>query len=361
MSPTDSPAGTLPPHGDPRLPSGPAGLVERWNRSRPARALARYAGARGVLLTGGLALTSLLALTAALTLAVTVFLAILGQNQELRTAFFDAIDSALPGVIAGEGSPGLVAPEDLQMTGVFSITGIVALLVMAWSSITVVGHFATAIRAMFALVATPRPFPLQVAFHALGALAVGVGLVLGAGVGIGVDFAGHRLLAAVGQEGSAMAAVALRVLTEVVSALSFALVVWFLIRVVAGVRPPGRDLAWGLVIVGVASVVLRFLGTSAVGAAKGPILAAAAAVVTVALWINLQVRVILTTCAWIANPPRARIPDSNDELHFDETPNYVTVSEPRTLDWPYDEYSGILLPDPLHARVRAIIDPDQAS
>lgn len=96
----------------------------------------------------------------------------------------------------------------------------------------------------------------------------------------------------------------------------------------------------------VASAVLRQLGTRAVGSVRGPLLTSATAVLTLILWINLVMRVLLLVCAWMANPPRPVPVTTPDEVHFRDSPNFVTLSSPDTLDWPHQAVTGQVQPIP---------------
>lgn len=337
----------------PTLGDKVAQLGAWWAHTRLARMLARYNGVSGNLISSGMALTALLSLTAALTVLVTVFLSIIGDNQELRTAFFDAIAHAIPSLIQTADNPnGMVSPDDFVMTGAVSLTGIIALTIMAWSAIGVIGQLANSIRKMFAIPTVPDNPVIQILRNALGALGLAFSIILGAGLGIVVDLGGQWILGAIGLSSGPVATALLKIASYVVAFVVYALVTWLLIWVVARVHPPRKDLIWGLAIISVASIVLRILGTSAVSASSSPLLAAGASIITLILWINLQMRAFLMACAWTANPPAPSKPAEADEVHFTERPNYITCSDPRTLLWPHHPISGEVRPDPLYSASR---------
>ena len=332
----------------PSLTAKGAALGEWWSRTRIARALARYNGANGPLLSSGMALTSLLSLTAALTVAVTGFMAVLGGNETMREALFSGIARTIPNLLKTDEDPsGLIDPESLVMSGAVSATGMIALAIMAWSAVSVVGQLGASIRAMFAIRVVPSHPLVLIARNALGALALGLSLVLGAGLGVAVDMTGEALPGLLGLDSSSASLALLDALSTLLALLVYALVSWVLIGVVAQVRVPMRRLLTGVLLIALASIVLRIAGTSVVGAAKGPLLATAATLITLVLWINLQVRAVLLICAWIADPPAPEKPASARAIHFLETPNYVTRAVPATLAWQYDPVSGEVRPDPL--------------
>ncbi len=319
-------------------------LVAWWNGTRIARTLARYGARNGGLLSGGMALTTLLSLTAALTVGWTVFMAVLGGHEELRRAVIDALNTAMPGLLkTGSSGSGLVDPDALVESDAWSLTGVIALLVAAWSGISVVGSLAASIRSMFGVVSVPENGLLTILRNAVGAAGLAASLVVGAGLGLLTDVFGDWTMDRLGVSPGA-GRPAISVGTHLLSLLVDAAVLLLLVRVVAGVRVPRADLLGGLLLFGVAAQVLQVLGTTAVGAVDSPILATATTVVTLVLWINLLVRVVLTVAAWMANPPQAVPLTASVTLHFRERPNFVTLSVPETLAWPHHPVTGELLP-----------------
>ncbi|QWW19155.1 YihY/virulence factor BrkB family protein [Schaalia sp. 19OD2882] len=319
-------------------------LTQWWPNTRLARTLARYSIRNGGLLSTGMALTTLLSLTAALTAGLTVFVALLGGNDELRGAVHAGIDTALPNLLRSAANPdGLVDPDSLINSNALSLTGSVSFALAIWAALNVVGQMGSSIRSMFAVTAIPDSFLRLLARNAVGVLGIGVAFVLGAGLAVVTDLAGDLFFDTVGISGRAPRLFAAAA-SNGIQFLVFAAATWLLIRHVAGVRVPRRDLLWGLALTGIASLVLRMVGTSAAGAVKGPLLTTATALVTLVLWLNLQMRLVLTMCAWMANPPRLHVVTDAASVHFVECPNYVTVSAPHTLLWPHNAASGDIVP-----------------
>ena len=76
-----------------------------WQRTRPARANARFGARGGGVLTGGIAYAALFSVFAALTIGYTVFMAVLGGNDELRQKVLDSVNASLPGLVdTGDGA-----------------------------------------------------------------------------------------------------------------------------------------------------------------------------------------------------------------------------------------------------------------
>ncbi|WP_257478285.1 YihY/virulence factor BrkB family protein [Acidipropionibacterium jensenii] len=322
------------------------GLATWWKSTRLARALSRYGNANGGLLASGMALTTMLSLTAVLTVAITTFMAVLGRDDELRASFLNALNSALPGILKTSDNPGgLVSPDALIQSNTSSLTGIIALVIAAYSAISLLNSLTTSIQTMFGLVALPGNAVMKYVRSALGLLGLGIGLLATSGLGILVNVFGSWLNRALGLS-PGVGRVSLLVGTQLVSLVIDAALVLMLVRFVARVRVPRRDLLWGLAMFAIASAVLRELGTTAVGSVNGAVLASATAVLTLILWINLGVRVLLLVCAWMANPPQPISVSDAAEVHFDRSPNFVTMSSPETLEWPHHAVTGEVQPVP---------------
>ncbi|MFV0535130.1 MAG: YihY/virulence factor BrkB family protein [Cumulibacter sp.] len=321
-------------------------ILRWWQQTRLARALGRYSVAHGALLTKGVAYSSLFSIFAGLVVAFSIFMALLGSNTELRDAVLQGVDAALPGVI-DTGSGGLVTPQSLQFDPSGSIiAAVIGFLLLINTALGVMSSLRIGIGAMFGIIMKAQ----NAIFARLRALAgfvvLAVAVVLTSALGVVVGTAGTALADLVGLGESPVTQFVIRV---AVIALAFGVdmaVAVFLIRGLGGVRPPKRDLLTGAGITAFAAGVIRYLGTSIVGSvADNPVLASAAALITLLLWVNLVVMVFLMACAWTANPPAALVIDDRVVTHATETPNYVTQSDPNTLDWQHDPITGRVQPD----------------
>lgn len=304
----------------------------------------RYGVAKGGLLSGGIAYSALFSIAAGLTIAWTVFMALLGKNDELKGQVLDAIDSALPGIIdTGDGSGGIINPDNLVLDSAVNIASIIAAVVLLWTAISTMGAFAKSIRAMFGI-QKAKENPVMLNLRNLGGFVMlGVGIAASSVISSAAGSLGHAILEWLGIEG-AVTGFLLRAASIIVSAGVDAVIIVFLVRVMSGVRVPSRDLWIGGAIGGVAMTVIKILGTSVVGSVSdNALLASVAAVATLLLWLNLCTRVVLMVAAFMANPPRPEKIKSADELHFKETPNYVTLTDPETLDWNYNPVTGDMM------------------
>ncbi|HLS24455.1 MAG TPA: YihY/virulence factor BrkB family protein [Beutenbergiaceae bacterium] len=318
-------------------------LLAWWKRTRVARALRRYGNANGALLAGGIAFSALFSIFAALAIGFTVFMAVLGQNTELRDAVLVQLDEVLPGIV-DTGDGGMLNPDDLQLSTAGGIVGIVAVVVLLNTAITVITNLRRGVRAMFGII-SPKENPAIGIIRDLGTFVVlGLAILLTAVLGIAAGAMATWLLDLIGLGEAPFAGVLLRVAGLLVALAIDTLVFVFIYRVLAGVRPPRRDLVIGAAIAGIGAAILRHLGTSLVGSVENPLLGSYAALVTLLLWVNLVVRLVLLVAAWTANPPVPPTISGDAVTHFDERPNYVTVTEPHTLTWDHDPVTGQLRP-----------------
>lgn len=344
--------------GSPTIGDRVTTLMSRWEHSRPGRGLARYAKASGGLLAGGITYSALFSVFAALTIGYTVFMTVLGNNAQLRQTVLESVNDALPGIIDTGDNGGLVNPDDLLLDTALNPASIAAVVVLLWTAISVMNALKRSIRAMFGIV-SPKESPVLTRVRDLGGfLGLALAVVLTAAVGIAAGTAGQWVLDLVGIEG-AFASVVLRFAGFVVAFLVDAAVFVLLFRVLAGVHVPRRDLLVAAAVGGVASGALRTFGTSVVGGADDPLLATAAALIALLLWINLLARVTLMIAAWAANPPAPPKPKDAGATNFDEHPNYVTLSAPHTLAWDYEAITGTVQADDAVREEALVADLEQ--
>lgn len=324
-------------------------LGRRTFRVRLVRAGMRYHFARGALFSGGVTYSALLSVTAALTILVNVLRAFLGNRPDLMAAALTAVDEVLPGLINRGSGTGMLDPETLVADNPWSWATIISSFIVLWTALTMMTGLRRSIRAMFGLAGAPVPFVFGKTRDLLGFFALGVGVLLASALGSAASFAGGAVFDVLGVSGPGAGA-ALRVAAWIAAAFVDACVFLLLFGVTAGVRPPRRDLVAGALLGAAGTGVLRTGGTSLLGSINDPLLASFAAIVTLLLWVNLAIRFTLFIAAWTANPPEPLLPVMPEDVHAHDRPNYVTVSAPRTLDWPHHKVTGSLLVDPENLR-----------
>ncbi len=315
-------------------------LFVSWlQRLRILRSLTRYSNGRGALLAGGIAYSAIFSLAAALTIGITLLLGLLGRSPQLQDAVFSSISSSLPGVLDWKGSSGIIDPSDLVISTSFSLTGLVAVVVLLFSATGVMRAMKSSIRAMFGIDQVSSGAAMEQLRDLLGFLAIALGVGATGILTLANSLIGRQILSTIGME-STVTSTAIHIGSFLISAAIDGLILWVLIRFVALIRVPKKDLLCGLAIFGVISTLIRSLGTSVVGSVNNPLLASFAAIATLLLWINLLSRVMLVTCAFIANPPKVLTISEAEDVHGTECPNYVSLSDPLTLDWAHHKLSG---------------------
>jgi membrane protein len=272
-----------------------------WTTTRPARALAQYGVQRGALLCGGMAYSALFSLFAGLTIFYTAFMAFLGNREELREEVFAQIDKAIPGLIdTGDGSGGILQPDELILKSGFDLPSIIAVVVLLFSAISFMAALRTSTRAMFSLTDVGQN-PVLSKLRELGGFAVlGLAVVVSAAATVVVQTLGATLFG-----DGVLASVLVPVVGILVGLVFDALVVLLVFRFVAGVRPPRKDLYVGALTAAVAFGALRYLGTSIIvgSSSRNALLGSFATFVTILLLANFVTRILLMVAAWIADPP----------------------------------------------------------
>ncbi len=277
-------------------------VVAWWQRTRIGRANARFGAAGGGVLTGGIAYSAVFSVFAALTIGLTVFTAILGGDHALRSRVLATVSSSLPGLIDTGDGRGAISPDSLTLTAGFNVAGGVAVIVLVMSAVSWMAALRTGLRAMFDLPPDRANVVVGKLRELAGLAALSVGVLLSAILSLALTSAVHWFLGALGlgAGGAWLVAVIGALVSLVVDALTFAL----LVVVLAGVRPPRRDLLAGSLAAGVGLGAVRQLGTSVVAGSVGrnALLASFAVIVTLLVWVNLVARIVLLSAAWVADP-----------------------------------------------------------
>lgn len=281
--------------------------VEWYRHTRVGRALTRYSHGNGGVLAGGVAYSAIFSLFAALAVGYSVFMAVLGGDDKLRDAVIHTIDDYVPGVISTDGSPGLLSPDQLTLNvQALSITGIVAFGVLVFTALSAIGSLRQAVELMFGITGAQTGNAVLVKVREFTTM-IGMGLAILTSATLSVVTV--TVLESVAEwlnlEGAAVTTWVLRALGFLggyaIDVLTFLLV----FKVLVGTQQGFRKLLLGSCLGAVASSLIRALGTSVVGnaAQRNALLASFATIITLLVWFNLMVRVVLMTAAWTADPP----------------------------------------------------------
>ena len=169
--------------GEPEKDGGPGvagkamGLVDRYNRSRVGRLLARYGTGRGALIAGGIAYTGLFSTFAALAIGISFLMATIGRNPDIRDAVITSLNSMLPGVIDDGSGSGLVTIDDLTVSSALNIGSIIAILALIYSAMGLMGALKSGVRAMFGIIQLPENPVMNQLWNLVGFLVIMVSVV----------------------------------------------------------------------------------------------------------------------------------------------------------------------------------------
>ncbi|NUU15928.1 YihY/virulence factor BrkB family protein [Cellulomonas humilata] len=273
-----------------------------WKHTRPGRANARFRARSGGVLSGGIAYAALFSVFAALTISYTAFVAVLGDNDELRERVLRAVDTTYPHLLDTGDGQGAIDPEVLELSTNLTVAGIVAVVVLLLSAIAAMTALRRSVRAMFATELGGNPV-LGKARDLGGFVGMGFAVLLSATLTTGLGTVASWILDALGWDGLTTAVVrALGIL--VAFAIDVALFV-LVVTVLAAEHPPRRDLVRGALVAATGLGIVRTLGTTVVAGSvsRNPLFTSVAVLVTLLVWVNLIARIMLLAAAWTADPP----------------------------------------------------------
>jgi membrane protein len=286
----------------------PAGRATRLTRRTlgwfPVRVWRHFLQHNGFLLAAGVSYQSLFAIFSAIYLVFAVVGIWLGGSKQAVDRLISLINDYVPGLISDHG---LIKPQQVEdvatgSTGLLSVTGGIALVVVVWTAIGFVTFSRRAVRDIFGLPFDRRSYVLLKARDFLAALAYGVALLLGAGLGqVGtwaLDLAFHALGWDVG--GHWFGAV-VRIITIAVAFAINAVALAGLFRLLTGASLRWERIWPGSLLGGAALVLLQIAAGYLLSyTPSNPLLATFAVFVGFLLWFRLNGIVLLVAASWIA-------------------------------------------------------------
>lgn len=290
------------PPPEPSLVDQSKALVARIQRTRPVRAIKRYGDNRGALIAGGMAYISLFSVGAALVVGFTLLNTFLASQPELKDSVIAETAKSLPGLLTVDGKEGLVSPEALFKSDIWSPAALISLAVALWTGSGWLNAVREGIRAMFR-------FPVDEAFFLrkkvkdFGIMAIiGTLVLLSAMTGTVVNSAADAILASLGLADSTVGRVVLPFLAFVVMVVLDTVVLVVLLRLLAGIKVPWQIYVQGACFGAVLLALLKTFSSTLLGQAGGsnPVLAGSAILIGLVVWLNLTARVTLAAAAWAA-------------------------------------------------------------
>ncbi|WP_223694492.1 YihY/virulence factor BrkB family protein [Leifsonia poae] len=284
----------------------PVARVTRWAKwaqsLRPWRVWTNFSYSDGNLRAAGMGFQSLFAIFAGIWLGFSVAGVWLTANPGIYNALVDIINRSVPGLIAVDGSAGVIDSSQLESATSFGWTGVVAAISLLWTAIGWLYYTRQAVRAVFGLSRDTTNYVLQ-KIRDLGlALAFGLVLLVSAVLTILSTQAIEFLLQLIGLSGETFWSAALgRTSGLLISVVLNIFTLGAMFRVLARVAIPWRNLFFGALLGAIALAGLSTLGGLLLGGAtKNPLLATFTVFIGLLLWFNLVSRVMLLSASWIA-------------------------------------------------------------
>lgn len=285
-----------------------AGRAAVWGRRIaalfPVRVWRHFLRRNGFLLSAGMAYQALFALFALLYVAFAGAGVWVGGSDAAVDAMIRIVNGYIPGFIGADGivEPDAVREVATSATSAFTLTGVIAAVVVVWTGVGAVTFTRRAVRGIFGLPFDARSYVLLKLRDAAAALVFGVSLLLGAAISIGGVWALRALLEMLGQQ---VPSALVQTLVSISSALVVIAIdvaaIAALVRFLTGTVIRWRRVLPGSVLGGVAVAVLQLgAGLLLAHTPGNPLLATFAVMVGLLLWCRVIAAVILLAASWIA-------------------------------------------------------------
>lgn len=284
-----------------------------WVRGlKPYRVYQSYSLAGGNLSAAGMSFQALFAVFAAVWVTFAILGIYLKGDTEVGKAIIAFINLQIPGLI---GPNGIIDPASLYSTTTLTVSGAIALVVLAWTAIMWIDYARVAMHHMFGI-------PRQVSgyfYIKLGdillALLYGLFVLLGALMSVVATslFEGFLKVVGVHSDLGVIYNVLVRV-AAVIGVLALdTVMLTVMIRVLSGTTIPWRVLWRGGILGGLALGAMKLAGASLLGGVtRNPLFDSVALFIGVLIWFNLTSRVMLLTAQWMATSMRDAGVDPKD-------------------------------------------------
>ncbi|MGP3535529.1 YihY/virulence factor BrkB family protein [Microbacterium sp. RD1] len=286
----------------------------------PIRVWRHFLQHNGFLLAAGISYQSLFAIFGVIYLTFATVGVWLGGSQTAVTALIELVNHYIPDLISDTG---LVKPEQVQAvasgsSGLLTITGLIAAVVVIWTAIGFVTYARRAVRDTFGLPFDRRNYVVLKARDLLAAALFGLALLVGAALGSIVTGAVDLLFSVLGLSttDTRWADILTRAGSLLVAFGLNTLALGGLFRFLTGASLGWRRIWPGALLGAGAMVVLQIgAGFLFVYTPSNPLLATFAIFIGFLLWFRLNGIVILVAAAWIAVSAADR--DENLETEAD--------------------------------------------
>ncbi|MFH8252500.1 YihY/virulence factor BrkB family protein [Microbacterium sp. B2969] len=276
--------------------------VTAWGLTlKPVRVWFHYLERRGFMLADSITYRSLFSVFAGVLLGFTFAAVWLSDNPLAMQALIDAVDAAIPGLIATDGSgSGIVDVSTIVAPTGLTIAGIASIVALFGGAIGAIGSTRAALRTLAGEVHDDAFWIWVIVRNVLLAIVIGAGFLLSAVATFFGTALIERLRDWIGLQQGFVADLATWALAlGVVFVLDAALIVLLFVSL-SGVKARPGTLIPGALIGGLGLTVLQQLsGLFVRGASANPLLASFAALIALLLWFNLAAQVVLIASTWI--------------------------------------------------------------
>ncbi len=260
------------------------------------RANQRYNEVRGNLLSAGIAYYAFFSVFPAVAIAAVVFGFVLRDNPSLLASVGDAIDGALPNLVATSANPDGLITLSAPSVSVLTISGAIALVSLVLSAAGWIGSFRDGIRASLGAQGSPGNF-LTDKLRDLGVFALlGAAFLLSAVLTTALGAASGWLAEKVGLSDEAFVVTAVGLVVGYVVDVA---VLVLMLRVLSGLALPWHVVRQAALVGGLGLGIVRFFGTQLIASAtRSPLLASVALIIGLLFWLNLIARLVLLSACW---------------------------------------------------------------
>lgn len=286
-------------------------LTRRTLALFPVRVWRHFLQNNGFLLAAGVSYQALFAIFAAIYLTFAISGLWLGGSTEAVDALIRVVNGYVPNLISENSE--ILTPEQAydiasNMTGVLTITGVIALVAVVWTAIGWVTFSRRAVRDMFGLAPDRRSYLLLKARDLFAAAIFGISLI----VGSALSYASAAVLTWLIEllewgTGSDAVNLLIRIGSVVVSFGLLSAALAAMVRFLTGTSLRWRTIWPGALLGGGAMTLLQFgAGFLLSYTPTNPLLATFAIFVGLLLWFRINGVIMLVAAAWIAVAARDR-------------------------------------------------------
>jgi membrane protein len=279
-------------------------LIARALKLRVVRAFQHYALKRGPILSSGMAYSALFSVFAGIAALFSIAGAVLADDIVLRTRLIDAVAGVIPGLISQNGSEGAIDPDDLLSSSVaFNVTGVIALVGLLFTALGFLASARDAVREVFDLPPAPGNFLFMKLTDLVFLIGFLVLIVISTTLSVVGTGATSFVLDLIGiGSDSLVGAIVGRLVSLVLVVALDAVAVAGILRILARIRIPFRELAQGALLGGVGIAVLTVLFQLGIlgGASSNPLLASFVVILGLLIFFNFICQALLISAAWTA-------------------------------------------------------------